>query len=51
MRDGELVSVDPPAAVGHSNIPYGRWRDDIARGLKPDEPLPVGRARAEVGAF
>ncbi|MGE5059462.1 MAG: hypothetical protein ACM3N3_09480 [Betaproteobacteria bacterium] len=31
MRDGELLSVDPPDTVGHSNIPYGRWREDIAR--------------------
>jgi hypothetical protein len=31
MRDGELLSVDPPNTVGHSNIPYGRWREDIAR--------------------
>jgi hypothetical protein len=31
MRDGELLFVDPPGTVGHSNIPYGRWREDTAR--------------------
>ena len=30
MRDGELVSVDPPAAVAHVNLPVARWFDDFA---------------------
>jgi hypothetical protein len=30
MRDGELLSIDPPGTVGHSNIPYGRWRQNMA---------------------
>ena len=40
MRDGELLSVDPPGVVGHSNIAYSSWREDM-HGLKPDESLPV----------
>ena len=30
MRDGEILSVDPPGTVGHSNIPFWRWREDSA---------------------
>jgi hypothetical protein len=30
MRDGAVVSVDPPEAVAHSNLPLARWFDDFA---------------------
>ena len=30
MRDGEVLSVDPPEAVAHSNLPLARWFDDFA---------------------
>jgi hypothetical protein len=30
MRDGAVVSVDPPEAVGHSNVPLAKWFDDFA---------------------
>jgi len=30
MRDAELLSVDPPEAVVHSNLPLARWFDDLA---------------------
>jgi len=28
MRDGELLSVEPPTVVGHSNLPVRRWREN-----------------------
>ena len=27
MRDGELLSIDPPSVVGHVNLPLRHWRD------------------------
>ena len=30
MRDGAVLRVDPPEAVGHSNLPLARWFDDFA---------------------
>ncbi len=30
QRDGILLSVDPPAAVGHTNLPVRRWNEDLA---------------------
>jgi hypothetical protein len=30
MRDGQVESLDPPAAVAHSNLPLARWFDDFA---------------------
>ncbi|HEY1297141.1 MAG TPA: organomercurial lyase [Chloroflexota bacterium] len=29
MRDGEVVSLDPPEAVGHTKLPLARWFDDL----------------------
>ena len=28
MRDGVVLDVDPPSAVGHVNLPLRHWRDD-----------------------
>jgi hypothetical protein len=30
MRDGDVVSLDPPEAVAHSNLPLAKWFDDFA---------------------
>ena len=30
MRDGQLLAVDPPAVVGHVNLPAWRWRENWA---------------------
>lgn len=30
MRDGELLSVEPPTLVGHVNLPVRRWRENYA---------------------
>jgi len=30
MRDGEVLDIDPPEAVAHSNLPLARWFDDFA---------------------
>ena len=30
MRDGAVLSLDPPEAVAHSNLPLARWFDDFA---------------------
>jgi hypothetical protein len=30
MRDGELLSVEPPTVVGHVNLPVRRWRENYA---------------------
>jgi hypothetical protein len=31
MRDGEILEASPPTIVGHVNVPFSRWGDDIAR--------------------
>jgi hypothetical protein len=31
MRDREILEASPPSIVGHVNVPFSRWRDDIAR--------------------
>lgn len=31
MRDGQLLAVDPPTAIGHVNLPASRWRENWAR--------------------
>jgi hypothetical protein len=31
MRDGEVLEASPPTIVGHVNVPFSRWRDDIGR--------------------
>ena len=31
MRDGELLEVDPEGVVGHTNNPFYRWRENLAR--------------------
>ena len=31
MRDGEILEASTSAIVGHVNVPFSRWGDDIAR--------------------
>ena len=31
MRDGQLLETEPAGIVGHANVPFARWREDIAR--------------------
>jgi hypothetical protein len=31
MRDGEILEASPSTIVGHVNVPFSRWSDDIAR--------------------
>ncbi|MHB8575621.1 MAG: organomercurial lyase [Dehalococcoidia bacterium] len=31
MRDGALLALDPPTAVGHTALPPARWREDWGR--------------------
>jgi len=29
MRDGEILEASPPSIVGHVNVPFGRWAENI----------------------
>jgi hypothetical protein len=31
MRDGEILEASPDTIVGHVNVPFSRWAQDIAR--------------------
>jgi hypothetical protein len=31
MRDGEILEDSPPTIVGHVNVPFSRWRENMAR--------------------
>jgi len=31
MRDGEVLEASPTTTVGHVNVPFSRWRDDMGR--------------------
>jgi hypothetical protein len=31
MRDGAVLEASPPTIVGHVNVPFSRWRDDIGK--------------------
>jgi len=30
MRDGEILEASPETIVGHVNVPFSRWFDNIA---------------------
>jgi hypothetical protein len=30
MRDGEILEASPTTIVGHVNVPFSRWRENIA---------------------
>ena len=30
MRDGVILEVSPPTIVGHVNVPFSRWAENLA---------------------
>ena len=54
MRDEDILEVNPTTTVGHMNIPFAKvltGRSNLGFGLKPYEPLPVGRTREKLVAL
>jgi hypothetical protein len=31
MRDGEILEASPSTIVGHVNVPFSRWGDNMSR--------------------
>jgi hypothetical protein len=31
MQDGKVLEASPPTIVGHVNVPFSRWRENVAR--------------------
>jgi len=31
MRDGEILEASPPTIVGHVNVAFSRWRENMPR--------------------
>jgi len=31
MRDGEILEAAPPTIVGHVNVPFSQWGENVSR--------------------